>query len=87
MASGWAADGAEQAQIEDTINDAVTLARAALPQGESALFCEDCETAIPEARRLAVPGVQYCVTCQQQHEQQHSVLLFNRRGSKDSQLR
>jgi RNA polymerase-binding transcription factor DksA len=40
------------------------------------------------ARRNAVPGVRLCVACQQAHdeeEQAHS--SYNRRGSKDSQLR
>ncbi|ARU30885.1 hypothetical protein CAP31_03795 [Sulfuriferula sp. AH1] len=31
---------------------------------ESAIECVECETPIPEARRLAVPGVQLCITCQ-----------------------
>lgn len=26
--------------------------------------CEECDEPIPEARRAAVPGVAYCVTCQ-----------------------
>jgi len=30
----------------------------------SAEYCEDCGTAIPGARRLAVPGCQRCVDCQ-----------------------
>lgn len=88
MASGWAADGAEQEQIEATINDAIERARRALPKGDSAEYCEACDALIPEARRQAIPGVQYCIACQQSLEQQrHTLELFNRRGSKDSQLR
>ncbi|MEG9688463.1 TraR/DksA family transcriptional regulator [Klebsiella michiganensis] len=34
----------------------------------SRLICEECDTAIPEARRIAIPGVIYCVTCQQNEE-------------------
>ncbi|UMB75370.1 TraR/DksA family transcriptional regulator [Dickeya fangzhongdai] len=30
--------------------------------------CEDCNAPIPEARRIAVPGVSYCVTCQEIRE-------------------
>ncbi len=30
----------------------------------SAVFCEDCDEQIPEARRMAVPGVQTCIECQ-----------------------
>ena len=88
MASGWAADGAENEQIEATINDAIERAKRALPQGESLTHCEECDAPIPEARRLAMSGVRLCVRCQQSLEQhQQKVELFNRRGSKDSQLR
>lgn len=88
MASGWAVDGAENEQIEATINDAIERAKRALPQGESLTHCEECDAPIPEARRLAMPGVRLCVRCQQSLEQhQQKVELFNRRGSKDSQLR
>lgn len=88
MASGWAADGAENEQIEATINDAIERAKRALPQGESLTHCEECDAPIPEARRLAMRGVRLCVHCQQSLEQhQQKVELFNRRGSKDSQLR
>lgn len=39
MAVGWAKDGAEQEQIEATVNDALEIARRNLPQGqESAEF-------------------------------------------------
>ena len=31
---------------------------------DSALSCAICDTAIPDARRRAVPGVQTCVDCQ-----------------------
>ncbi|MDV7023339.1 TraR/DksA family transcriptional regulator [Atlantibacter subterranea] len=27
--------------------------------------CESCGESIPEARRIAVPGVELCVTCQE----------------------
>lgn len=30
----------------------------------SATTCEDCDEAIPLARRKALPGVQICVSCQ-----------------------
>ena len=92
MAGGWAADGAEQEQIQATINDAIAQARRHLPQGktlaDSSEFCEECDVPVPLARREAIKGVQYCVTCQQMIEtQQKNGELFNRRGSKDSQLR
>ena len=88
MATGWAQDGAVQEQIDDTIKDAVERARLQLPVGESLTHCEECDAAIPKARQKAVPGVRLCVQCQTQHdaEQQHAT-GYNRRGSKDSQLR
>lgn len=88
MATGWAQDGAVQDQIDDTINDAVERARSQLPVGESLTHCEECDAAIPEARRKAVPGVRLCVACQTGHDrQQQQDSGYNRRGSKDSQLR
>ena len=44
--------------------------------------------AIPQARRNAVPGVRLCVACQSAHDQDAGGTgSYNRRGSKDSQLR
>lgn len=88
MAGGWAKDGAEQEQIERTLDDAVELARSRLPRGESRMHCEECDDVIPEARRMAVPGVRLCVACQnEQDKRQSNTSSYNRRGSKDSQLR
>ncbi|QUG76531.1 DksA/TraR family C4-type zinc finger protein [Erwinia sp. E602] len=87
MASGWARDDAVQEQIDSTIDDAVLRARRALHHGASAEFCEECGEPIPHARREALPGVRYCIACQQAHDERHDAALFNRRGSKDSQLR
>lgn len=88
MATGWAPDGAEQAQIDASLEDALAQVRARLPQGESALLCEECGEPIPERRRLAVAGVRLCVSCQEeQDKQQRFATAYNRRGSKDSQLR
>ncbi|TPG63408.1 DksA/TraR family C4-type zinc finger protein [Ewingella americana] len=88
MASGWAQDGAVQDQIDSTVEDAVQRARQALGHGESAEFCHECAEPIPEARRAALPGVQYCITCQSAlDKKQQSSAGYNRRGSKDSQLR
>lgn len=87
MANGWARDDAVQEQIDSTVEDAVNRARRAIHHGASAKYCEECGDAIPEARRLALPGVQYCIQCQAQRDKQQQSTLFNRRGSKDSQLR
>ena len=88
MATGWAQDGAVQDQIDSTIEDAVQRARSQLPKGESLHHCEECDAPIPEARRQAVPGVRLCVNCQAEVDKANGGAGgFNRRGSKDSQLR
>ena len=88
MAGGWSSDGAVQDQIDATIEDAVQRARSELPRGESLRHCEECAAAIPEARREAVPGVRLCVDCQSALDRQRVAQSgYNRRGSKDSQLR
>jgi phage/conjugal plasmid C-4 type zinc finger TraR family protein len=88
MATGWAGDGAVQDQIDATVDDAVKRARQQLRHGPGLMRCEECDTPIPEARRKAVPGVRLCVACQEaQDADQRSGQLYNRRGSKDSQLR
>ena len=88
MASGWARDGAVQDQIDASVEDAIKLARSRLPSGASLQHCEQCDSEIPEARRRAIPGVHLCVNCQSElDEQLTSHSGYNRRGSKDSQLR
>ena len=88
MASGWARDGAIQEQIDASVNDAVQYARSNLVSGASAELCEECDEPIPLARRIALPGVKYCVSCQAGLEGKSALSKgLNRRGSKDSQLR
>jgi phage/conjugal plasmid C-4 type zinc finger TraR family protein len=88
MATGWANDGAVHEQIDASITDAVNRVRSRLPAGESLKHCESCDEEIPEARRKALPGVRLCVDCQELHDRQHGTFAgYNRRGSKDSQLR
>ena len=88
MAGGWASDGAVQDQIDATVEDAVNRVRSKLPQGESLANCEECDAVIPKARREAIPGVRHCVACQaERDESQKAQSGYNRRGSKDSQLR
>ena len=88
MAGGWSKDGAVQDQIDASVEDAVKLARSRLPTGKSLIHCEKCENTIPEARRKAIPGVRLCVNCQSDYDKkQTNSSGFNRRGSKDSQLR
>jgi phage/conjugal plasmid C-4 type zinc finger TraR family protein len=88
MAGGWAKDGAVQDQIDASVEDAVQRARSQLARGESLSECEECGEPIPEARRVAVPGVRRCIACQGAAEAaQRDTGPINRRGSKDSQLR
>jgi phage/conjugal plasmid C-4 type zinc finger TraR family protein len=88
MATGWAGDGAVQEQIDATVKDGVDRAKSRLPQGPGLTHCADCGTAIPEARRAAVPGVRLCLACQAERDRDaEQFSLYNRRGSKDSQLR
>ena len=88
MATGWAKDGAVQDQIDASIKDALKNVRRRLPKGESRKTCGECGAEIPEARRRALPGVRLCIGCQDAVDKKtkdHSP--YNRRGSKDSQLR
>lgn len=88
MAGGWSRDGAVQDQIDASVEDAVKLARSRLPDGESLTHCEQCEAAIPDARRKAISGVRLCVSCQSDFEKKQTTLAgINRRASKDSQLK
>jgi phage/conjugal plasmid C-4 type zinc finger TraR family protein len=88
MASGWAKDGAVQDQIDDTVEDAVRRVRSRLPEGESLTHCEECGAEIAPARREALKGVRLCVACQTERDKRAAPFSgYNRRGSKDSQLR
>ncbi len=88
MATGWAREGAVQDQIDATVKDAIERATSRLPNGVSLEHCADCAQPIPIARRIAVPGVQLCVACQEVADRKHQPTPgYNRRGSKDSQLR
>lgn len=88
MATGWAGDTAVQDQIDATVEDAIKRARSRMPSGPGLEHCEECDAPIPEARRKAVPGVRLCVACQEAHDRDRIAASgYNRRGSKDSQLR
>ncbi len=89
MATGWAGDTAVQDQIDATVDDAVKRVRSRMsPHGPGLERCEECDKPIPEARRKAVPGVRLCVVCQEAADREEAAFSgYNRRGSKDSQLR
>jgi phage/conjugal plasmid C-4 type zinc finger TraR family protein len=91
MATGWAREGAVQEQIDATVKDAIERARSRLPDaqdGPAPTHCVQCGAPIPEARRAAVAGVRLCVPCQEASDRESTTFSgYNRRGSKDSQLR
>ena len=88
MAGGWSRDGAVQEQIDSTVEDAVQRSRSQLPRGEGLAHCQECDAPIPRARREAVPGVRLCIVCQSERDRRQAAFSgYNRRGSKDSQLR
>jgi len=89
MAGGWARDGAVQDQIDASIEDELNRLRARpAPTGESLSHCAECDEPIPEARRIALPGVKLCIDCQQERDAKPKLRGgLNRRGSKDSQLK
>lgn len=89
MATGWAKEGAVQEQIDSTVEDGVALARQQLARGgESLTHCGECGEEIPLRRREAIRGVRLCVACQSEADKAYRRDAgFNRRGSKDSQLR
>jgi phage/conjugal plasmid C-4 type zinc finger TraR family protein len=67
----------------------VKRSQSRIPSGESLSHCADCGCEIPEARRVALPGVRRCIGCQaaQDDTEARAIAGYNRRGSKDSQLR
>ena len=88
MATGWAKEGAVQEQIDATVADAIARARSKRGKGPGLKHCAECGGPIPLARRKAVPGVRLCIECQNAHDEEERVFSgYNRRGSKDSQLR
>jgi phage/conjugal plasmid C-4 type zinc finger TraR family protein len=88
MAVGWARDGAVQEQIDATVESEIARVRSRRLTTESLIHCEDCGEEIPRARREAVPGVRRCIQCQSEDDKQQGPLsTYNRRGSKDSQLK
>ena len=88
MATGWAGDGAVQDQIDATVKDGIRRAQEKLRAGPAATHCDECGESIAEARRAALPGVRFCVPCQTKEDAREAHFSgYNRRGSKDSQLR
>jgi phage/conjugal plasmid C-4 type zinc finger TraR family protein len=88
MATGWAKEGAVQDQIDATVKDAISRAQSRLPSGPALTHCAECGAEIPQARREAIQSVRLCISCQDTKDRDAERFSgYNRRGSKDSQLR
>ena len=89
MAGGCTRDGAVSDQIEAWFAEELERLKARrAPVGESRTQCAECEEPIPEARRVALPGVKLCIDCMAERDGAQAARGgINRRGSKDSQLK
>ncbi|MGA2562910.1 MAG: DksA/TraR family C4-type zinc finger protein [Steroidobacteraceae bacterium] len=88
MATGWAKEGAVQEQIDATVKDGIRRAKSHLPEGPGLTHCAGCGAQIAAARRAAIPGARLCLDCQDARDREIATFSgYNRRGSKDSQLR
>jgi phage/conjugal plasmid C-4 type zinc finger TraR family protein len=66
-AKTWSAEARE----EEIRHDALAEHHRRTHTNQAALlWCEVCDEGIPLQRRLAVPGVRMCTSCQARHEQQ-----------------
>ena len=87
MATGWAEEGAVQDQIDATVKDAIKRAKSQLPAGPAldlrGVRREDSRGAPRgDPGRAPVPGVPGS-----EGSRSGAQRRYNRRGSKDSQLR
>lgn len=61
----------DQEELDREVALAAQRSRAGLAGktvADSALDCSDCDEPIPQPRREAIPGCQFCVGCQAQRE-------------------
>lgn len=88
MSAGYLGGDCVLAEIQASVDNGVDFARSQISSGESELYCldEDCGEEIPLKRRETVKGCKYCVKCQAKRDKKQAS-QFNRRGSKDSQIR
>lgn len=86
MAVGFAGADGHNDTIQATIDNGIDYARSQIRKGESLSTCLECGYSIPIARQIASPGCVYCISCQTRHDKRIAS-GYNRRGSKDSQLR
>ena len=87
MATGWAGDGAVQDQIDATVKDAVERAKRLLPSGPGRRIASIVAPRFPRHGARRLPACDLCVACQEAEDKDAAFSGYNRRGSKDSQLR
>lgn len=57
------ADEIDASQAESDFLLSLRLSKRTRYQGLSAEVCIECGEIIPYARRMALPGIQYCICC------------------------
>lgn len=88
MAIGWTDDDAVLDQIQDSVNDEVNRAAETFPAAKACCIAKNAAKRFPKRGARAIPGVRLCIDCQEEADKQNkAVSLYNRRGSKDSQLK
>lgn len=78
---GYIGDSSASAQsmMQDVIENGIWAARALVSYGSvSSMHCQECGDDIPEGRRQAVPGVKYCVQCQDYHSISVRVIMLTK---------
>lgn len=58
---------------EQQLEAMITRARSVSGHSPSLLFCRQCEEAIPEKRRLLLPGISLCIDCQNERERKNRI--------------
>ena len=68
------ADDCDMAQAAEALHLKMALKNAGSTTSRmgSLHYCEECGEPIPEARRLAIPGVRLCVDCQEEVDADHN---------------
>ncbi|WP_272520812.1 TraR/DksA C4-type zinc finger protein [Providencia sp. PROV223] len=62
------ADEIDVSQAESEFLLSLRLSQRTQYHGQSAKFCIECGESIPLARRIALTGVQHCVSCIERQE-------------------
>ncbi|CAB4127166.1 Zinc finger, DksA/TraR C4-type [uncultured Caudovirales phage] len=62
--SGYLGGDCGAINAQAIIDDNIALTISLIPRGDSLRRCLECDEAIPEPRRLALPGVKTCIPCQ-----------------------